>query len=457
MGNIKKNKLGEEGIGRLLYSLALPAIIAQIVNLLYNMVDRMYIGHIPEIGGKALTGVGVAMPITIIISAFAVLVGMGGAPRMAIAMGEKDEKTAKKILGNSISSLFIISMALTLFFLFFNKSLLQAFGASEESLKYALEYMGIYTLGTVFVQVAIGLNPFISTQGFSKVSMMTVLIGAILNIVLDPIFIFVFNMGVKGAALATIISQGVSAIWVLKFLSGDKTLIRFKKSDLKIEKDVILPILALGLSPFVMQITESITAISFNVSLQKYGGDIAVGSMTILISAMQFMFLPLSGLTQGAQPIISYNYGAKNLDRVRKTFKLLLISAFSYASLFWLFLMVRPNIFVSMFTNNKEIVELASWGLRIFMSASLLMGIQISCQQTLVALGNAKTSLFLAFLRKVILLIPLIYLLPLFFEDKIFGVFMAEPIADLIAVSVTSIFFYREIKKLFRREGKGKL
>lgn len=450
MENMKKNRLGEESIGKLLYSLALPAIIAQIVNLLYNMVDRMYIGHIPEIGGTALTGVGVAMPITIIISAFAVLVGMGGAPRMAIAMGEKDEKAARTILGNSISTLFIISIFLTVFFSIFNDVLLKAFGASDESLKYALEYMKIYTLGTLFVQISIGLNPFISTQGFSKTSMLTVLIGAVLNIILDPIFIFVFDMGVKGAALATIISQAVSAIWVLKFLSSSKTIIKFNKSDLKIKKEVILPILALGLSPFVMQITESITSISFNVNLQKYGGDIAVGSMTILTSAMQFMFLPLSGLTQGAQPIISYNYGAKNLDRVRQTFKLLLFSALSYSILFWLFLITKPNIFVSMFTNDAEIISLASWGLRIFMSASLVLGVQISCQQTLVALGNAKTSLFLAFLRKIILLIPLIYLLPMFFENKILGVFTAEPLADIIATSVTALLFYREIKKLFR-------
>ncbi len=450
MENMKKNRLGEESIGKLLYSLALPAIIAQIVNLLYNMVDRMYIGHIPEIGGTALTGVGVAMPITIIISAFTVLVGMGGAPRMAIAMGEKDEKAARTILGNSISTLFIISIFLTVFFSIFNDVLLKAFGASDESLKYALEYMKIYTLGTLFVQISIGLNPFISTQGFSKTSMLTVLIGAVLNIILDPIFIFVFDMGVKGAALATIISQAVSAIWVLKFLSSSKTIIKFNKSDLKIKKEVILPILALGLSPFVMQITESITSISFNVNLQKYGGDIAVGSMTILTSAMQFMFLPLSGLTQGAQPIISYNYGAKNLDRVRQTFKLLLFSALSYSILFWLFLITKPNIFVSMFTNDAEIISLASWGLRIFMSASLVLGVQISCQQTLVALGNAKTSLFLAFLRKIILLIPLIYLLPIFFENKILGVFTAEPLADIIATSVTALLFYREIKKLFR-------
>lgn len=449
METLEKNKLGDENIGRLLFSLALPAIIGQLVNLLYNMVDRIYIGHIPLVGGDALTGVGVALPITISISAFAALIGMGGAPRMAIAMGQKDEEASRAILGNSVISLFIISAVLTIFFLIFNERLLKLFGASDVSLKYALDYMGIYTLGTIFVQVSLGLNPFISTQGFSKTSMLTILIGAILNIVLDPIFIFIFNMGVKGAALATIISQAVSAIWVFKFLRGDRTIIKINKSYLRLQKKIILPIIALGLSPFVMQITESITSIAFNVRLLKFGGDVAVGSMTILTSAMQFLFLPLSGLTQGAQPIISYNFGAGNYNRVRETFKLLLKSAVTYTSLFWLFLMIKPYWFASLFTSNKEILDLATWGLRIFMASSIFMGIQISCQQTFVALGNAKTSLFLAILRKIVLLIPLIYIVPLFTTNKVLGVLLAEPIADFIAASTTGILFYIQIKKLF--------
>lgn len=451
MENIQNNKLGEEKVSKLLVSLALPAIIGQIVNLLYNIVDRMYIGHIPEIGGTALTGVGVAMPIIIIISAFAALVGMGGAPRMAIAMGKNDEKQAKEILGSSITTLFIISIILTIFFSIFNNSLLTVFGASADSLQYALEYMKIYTIGTLFVQISVGLNPFISTQGFSKTSMLTVIIGAVLNIILDPIFIFVFNMGVKGAALATIISQAISAIWVLKFLTGKKTLIKLTKENLKVKKEIIIPIIALGLSPFIMQITESVTAIAFNTSLQKYGGDVAVGSMTILTSAMQFMFLPLLGLTQGAQPIISYNYGANNMDRVRDTFKLLLFTAVSYSVIFWAFLMFKPGAFVSLFTADKDIIALGSWALKIFMSTSFVLGVQISCQQTFVALGNAKTSLFLAFLRKIILLLPLIKIVPLFLSNKVLGVFLAEPIVDIIATGVTSILFYREAKKIFSK------
>ena len=448
----KDNKLGTENIGSLLFSLAMPAIIGQVVNLLYNLVDRIYIGHIKDIGGLALTGVGVASPIVIIISAFAALIGMGGAPRMAIMMGKKDEEEAKKILGNSTSSLVILSVILTVFFMVFNEKLLVMFGASEATLKYALEYMKIYTLGTIFVQVAIGLNPFISTQGFSKTSMATVLIGAALNIVLDPIFIFALNMGVRGAALATIISQAVSAIWVLKFLTSEKSFIRIEKKYLKLKSSVILPILALGLSPFIMQVTESATYVVFNSSLQKYSGDIAVGSMTILTSAMQFMFLPLSGLTQGAQPILSYNYGANNLERVKEAFKYLLFSAILYSGIFLSLIMIKPNLFVNIFTKDKEIVKMATWGIRIFMASSIFMSVQISCQQTFVALGNAKTSLFLAVLRKIILLIPLIYILPNFFENKVFAVFLAEPIADFTASVTTGILFYKSFKGLFKNK-----
>ncbi len=453
----ENNKLASESVGSLLFSLALPAIIGQVVNLLYNLVDRIYIGHIKDIGGLALTGVGVASPIVIIISAFAALIGMGGGPRMAIMMGKKKEEEAKKILGNSASSLVFLSLVLTVFFSIFNKKLLVVFGASEATLKYALEYMEIYTLGTIFVQLAIGLNPFISTQGFSKTSMATVLIGAALNIVLDPIFIFAFKMGVRGAALATVISQAVSAVWVLKFLTSGRSYIKIEKKYLRLKKEVILPILALGLSPFIMQVTESATYIVFNSNLQKYSGDIAVGSMTILTSAMQFMFLPLSGLTQGAQPILSYNYGANNLERVKQAFKYLLFSAVIYSGVFLGLILMKPSLFVSIFTKDKEIIEMATWGIRIFMASSVFMGVQISCQQTFVALGNAKTSLFLAVLRKIILLIPLIYILPNFFENKVFAVFLAEPIADFTAASVTAILFYRNFKGLFKVKAKESL
>lgn len=445
-----KNRLGTEDVKKLLFSLAIPAIIGQLVSLLYNMVDRMYIGHIEGIGGEALTGVGVTAPLLIIISAFSVLIGIGGAPRASIKMGEKDYEGAEKIMGNCFVSLIGISIVLTILFLLFNEKLLIWFGASEKTLPYALEYIEIYTLGTIFVQLAVGMNPFISSQGFAKISMITVSIGAIINIVLDPIFIYGFKMNVKGAALATIISQAVSAIWVIRFLRGDKTILKLKKKNFKIDMNIMKPVLLLGLSPFVMQITESFIIIAFNSSLQKYGGDVAVGAMTILSAAMQFTFLPLSGLTQGAQPIISYNYGAKNKDRMRDTFKYLIISTASYSVLFWLLMMIMPQFFSKLFTNNKAIIDMATSGLRIYMGGVFAMGVQIACQQTFIAMGNARTSLFLALLRKVFLLIPLILILPKFLSNKVFAVFLAEPISDIIAATVTGILFYRDFSSTLR-------
>ncbi|WP_416198466.1 MAG: Multidrug export protein MepA [Sporanaerobacter sp.] len=445
-----KNRLGTEDVKKLLFSLAIPAIIGQLVSLLYNMVDRMYIGHIKGIGGEALTGVGVTAPLLIIISAFSVLIGIGGAPRASIKMGEKDYEGAEKIMGNCFVSLIGISIVLTILFLLFNEKLLIWFGASEKTLPYALEYIEIYTLGTIFVQLAVGMNPFISSQGFAKISMITVSIGAIINIVLDPIFIYGFKMNVKGAALATIISQAVSAIWVIRFLRGDKTILKLKKKNFKIDMNIMKPVLLLGLSPFVMQITESFIIIAFNSSLQKYGGDVAVGAMTILSAAMQFTFLPLSGLTQGAQPIISYNYGAKNKDRMRDTFKYLIISTASYSVLFWLLMMIMPQFFSKLFTNNKAIIDMATSGLRIYMGGVFAMGVQIACQQTFIAMGNARTSLFLALLRKVFLLIPLILILPKFLSNKVFAVFLAEPISDIIAATVTGILFYRDFSSTLR-------
>lgn len=444
---MEKNKLGTENIKGLLFSLALPAIIGQMVSLLYNIVDRIYIGHIKDIGGLALTGVGVTAPILLIISAFAVLVGMGGAPRASIAMGKKDNDAAEKILGNCLTTLIGISILLSIFFLIFNEKLLMLFGASENTIEYALEYMNIYTFGIIFVQMTLGMNPFISAQGFAKTSMITVSIGAVINIVLDPIFIFGFDMGVRGAAFATIISQGVSAIWVLYFLTGKKTNLKIKKKNLGFNSKVMGPVLLLGLSPFVMQFTESFIIILFNAKLQRYGGDVAVGAMTITTTAMQFLFLPLSGLTQGSQPIISYNYGAKNKSRVKDTFKYLLFSAITYSLIFYLFIMIFPGTFASIFTKNQDIIREASKGLRVYMSVSFLMGIQVACQQTFIALGNARSSVFLAFLRKVFLLMPLVIILPRFFERKVFAVFLAEPIADIIAVTVTSILFYKFFKQ----------
>lgn len=440
-------ELGTCSVGKLLFKLAVPAIAAQIINLLYNLVDRMYIGHIAEVGKLALTGVGVCLPLIMLISAFAALVSMGAAPRASIFLGKGEKDNAEKTLGNSFSLLVIISIILTLIFFFFAEDLLLIFGASENTIEYATSYMKIYSIGTIFVQLTLGLNAFISAQGFAKVSMMTVLIGAIFNIVLDPILIFGFNMGVSGAALATIISQALSMLWILKFLTGKKTTLKIKRKNLSLSKNIVLPSIALGLAPFIMQATESLIAVCFNSSLLKYGGDIAVGAMTILTSVMQFSMLPLNGLTQGGQPILSYNYGAKNPERVKKAFKILLISCVTYSMILWALAMITPKSFVLIFNNDPELLDFTSNALRIYMALSGIFGIQIACQQSFIALGNAKTSLFLALLRKIILLIPLIYIMPIFISDTTTAVFMAEPVADFIAVSTTAILFYIQFKK----------
>lgn len=448
MNTDRNNKLGTENIGRLLFGLALPSITAQLVNMLYNIVDRVYIGHMPDIGSDALTGVGITLPIIIVISAFSSLIGMGGAPRAAIKMGEQNDREAEKILGSCFSALLIISLGLTLGFLIFGEKLLWIFGASSDTIKYGMEYLNIYVCGTIFVQMTLGLNSFISTQGYAKFSMLTVIIGAVTNIILDPILIFGLNMGVSGAAVATVLSQALSAVWVLKFLTGNKTKLKIRKEYLKIERAIILPVLMLGMSPFIMQSTESLLNIAFNFSLKKYGGDIAVGAMTILSSLMQILHLPLVGLTQGAQPITSYNYGAKNNERVKNTFKLLIKSAFSYTIIMWLLMMIFTNAFVSVFTNDPELKSYAVWAARIYMTTAFVMAAQNSCQQTFVALGQAKVSMFLALLRKIVLLIPLIFILPNFFENKVFAVFLAEPVSDFIAASVTSITFALQINRI---------
>ncbi|MCQ4923701.1 MATE family efflux transporter [Tissierella carlieri] len=442
------NKLETESVGKLLLNLALPAIIAQLVNMLYNIVDRIYIGHISGIGAAALTGVGVTFPIIMIITAFSSLIGMGGAPRAAIKMGEQRDDLAEEILGNCFTLLVGIAIILTIFFLTTGERLLMMFGASSETISYGLSYLNIYVAGTIFVMITLGLNSFISTQGFSKISMLTVVIGAVINIILDPILIFGFNMGVQGAAIATVISQAVSAIWVLRFMLGEKTKLKIHKKYLKLKKEAIIPVLMLGISPFIMNSTESLLNISLNASLQKYGGDIAVGAMTILSSLMQIMFLPLAGLTQGAQPIISYNYGAKNNERVKETFKLLIMSAMIFSLVLWTLMMIFPKVFVSLFTKDIELMNITVWAMRIYLGAGVVLGAQIACQQTFIAIGQAKISLFLALLRKIILLIPLIYILPIFFKDKVFAVFFAEPIADIIAVTVTVVVFAIQFKKL---------
>lgn len=444
----KEANLGQDPIGGLLFKLAMPAILAQLINVLYNMVDRMYIGHIPNVGPSALTGVGVTMPAIMCISAFAALVSMGGAPRASIMMGKGEHEEAEKILGNCTAMLCLVAVILTTLFLIFGKDILLIFGASENTIEYAWAYMQIYSCGTIFVQLALGLNAFINAQGFAKIGMLTVVIGAICNIILDPIFIFLLNMGVRGAALATIISQGVSCVWILKFLMGNKSTLRLQTKYMRIQPKVVIPCVALGVSPFIMQFTESILNVCFNTSLLKYGGDTAVGAMTILGSVMQFTMLPLQGLSQGAQPIVSFNYGANNIKRVKKAFRLLLLCSLSFTVIMWTVCMLFPQLFIGIFTSDAQLAEYTKWTIHIYMAATLIFGIQIACQQTFIALGNAKVSVFLALLRKVILLIPLIYILPNFFDDKTMAVFLAEPVADVIAVTTTAVLFAKEYRRL---------
>lgn len=446
----EQNKLAVMPVGKLLASLAAPAIAAQIVNLLYNMVDRIYIGHIPGVGSLALTGLGVTLPVITFVAAFAALIGFGGAPRASIAMGKGDNERAEKILGNCVFTLIVLAVILTAVFFGFAEPILYAFGASGDTIGYALPYMKIYVCGSICVLLTTGLNAFITSQGFASTGMKTVMIGAGLNIVLDPVFIFGLDMGVMGAALATVLSQAVSAVWVVRFLCGKRTMLHIKRQNMKFSFSVMGPVLALGVSPFIMQSTESLLSVCFNTSLQKYGGDIAVGAMTILASVMQFSMMPLQGLSQGMQPIVSFNYGAGNMDRVRKAFLLTLRSCLSYSLLIWALAMLIPGGLAKVFSSDAATVEYTRWAMRIYMASSCIFGAQIACQQTFVALGKAVHSLFLAVLRKIVLLIPMIYILPHFFEDKVFAVFLAEPVSDLLAVLSTVTLFFCTAWKLMR-------
>ena len=442
-----ESMLGTKPIGKLLFKLAVPTVVAQLINMLYNIVDRIYIGHMPGDGSLALTGVGVCMPIIMIISAFAALISSGGAPRASIYMGKGDNESAEKILGGCFTLQLIISVVLTIVLLIWNEDLLLMFGASENTIGYATDYMNIYAVGTIFVQLTLGMGAFITAQGFANVGMMTVIIGAVSNIILDPIFIFGCKMGVKGAALATVISQAVSCLWVLVFLFGKKTNLKLKRRNMKIDGKLVFPCVALGLSAFIMQSSESIISVCFNSSLLKYGGDIAVGAMTILTSVMQFAMLPMQGIAQGAQPISSYNYGAKNADRVKKTFKLLLTTCLIYSFAIWAIIMVFPATFAGIFTSDTALIEFTAKALRIYCAVLCIFGIQIACQMTFVSTGNAPCSIIVAIVRKFILLLPLIYLMPQLISDKSMGVYMAEPVADVIAVSFTAILFAVQFKK----------
>lgn len=447
-----KDFLAKEPIGRLLLKLALPTVAAQIINMLYNIVDRIYIGHIKGVGALALTGVGVCMPIIMIVTAFAALVGNGGAPRASIFMGKGENDAAEKTLGNCFALQIMISVVLTAVLLIWNRDLLMAFGASENTIEYAVSYMNIYAVGTIFVQLTLGMNAFITAQGFAKTGMLSVLIGAVANIILDPIFIFGFGLGVRGAALATIISQAASCTWVLLFLFGKKTVLKIRVKNMGLQKKIIFPSIALGLATFIMQASESVISVCFNSSLLKYGGDIAVGAMTILTSVMQFAMLPLQGLGQGAQPIISYNYGAKNVERVKNAFWLLLKVSLSYAVLLWAFIMIFPQGFAGMFTSDPELLIFTKTALRIYTACLFLFGIQMACQMTFTSLGKAGSSIIVAVMRKFVLLIPLIYIMPVILSNKKdIAVYMAEPIADFFAVSFTAVLFFFQFRKCMRQ------
>ena len=452
-----KDFLAKEPIGRLLLKLALPTVAAQIINMLYNIVDRIYIGHIKGVGALALTGVGVCMPIIMIVTAFAALVGNGGAPRASIFMGKGENDAAEKTLGNCFALQIMISVVLTAVLLIWNRDLLMAFGASENTIEYAVSYMNIYAVGTIFVQLTLGMNAFITAQGFAKTGMLSVLIGAVANIILDPIFIFGFGLGVRGAALATIISQAASCTWVLLFLFGKKTVLKIRVKNMGLQKKIIFPSIALGLATFIMQASESVISVCFNSSLLKYGGDIAVGAMTILTSVMQFAMLPLQGLGQGAQPIISYNYGAKNVERVKNAFWLLLKVSLSYAVLLWAFIMIFPQGFAGMFTSDPELLIFTKTALRIYTACLFLFGIQMACQMTFTSLGKAGSSIIVAVMRKFVLLIPLIYIMPVILSNKKdIAVYMAEPIADFFAVSFTAVLFFFQFRKCMRQIATGK-
>ncbi|MDD5938861.1 MAG: MATE family efflux transporter [Clostridiales bacterium] len=442
-----KNALGQAPVGKLMMKLAVPSVTAQLINALYNIVDRMYIGHMEGVGDLALTGLGVCFPIIMFISALSALAGMGGGSRAAIRMGEGNIEGAESILGGCTALLLVMAVAATAVFQIFQEPLLLLFGASENTLPYASGYLTVYLWGTVSVLFSLGLNNFITAQGFSLFSMLTVIIGAVCNIVLDPIFIFALDMGVAGAALATVLAQTVSAVWVLLFLRGKRTQLRLRAS-------VLLPVMAIGVSPFIMQSTESLVNIAFNSSLRAYGGDVYVGAMTIASSVMQVATMPLHGLAQGAQPIVGFNYGAGNFDRVRQAFRLLLKCCVVYTCCVCALTELFPDVFIAIFNDKPELVGVARQTIRVYFAGVFMFGVQTACQQTFVALGEAKVSLLLALLRKIILLIPLIYILPHFLADKVFAVWLAEPIADICAAVVTGTIFFFRFPRILSRRGE---
>ena len=448
--------LGKDSIGKLLLRLSLPAILAQLTNALYSIINRMYLGNLPGQSHLALSALGVCMPILILITALSSLVGMGGAPRVSARMGKGDYAGAERILGSCFTTILLISATITLVLQLFMAPILQMFGASGETLPYAMSYLRIYSLGTVFMQISLGMNFFISAQGFAKTSMITILLGAGLNIVLDPILIFGLRMGLPGAALATVISQGVAAAWVMRFLLGPKTQLKIRRENMPIRWKILAPVLLLGLSPFAMKSTEGLVSIAFNIRLRDMGGDVAVGAMTILTSILQVGMMPVSGMGQGAQPILSFNLGARKADRVKEAFRILLFSSLGWSVTYWAVLMLFPGWFAGLFSSDPALLETAVWAMRIYLAAQFISGAQIACQQTLVAVEQAKASLFLALLRKLFLLVPLMFILPSIAGLGLTGVFLAQPTADLVAFTITALVFYTRFSRVLRglREGR---
>lgn len=446
--NDNDNLLAAAPVPKAFFKLAVPAVAAQLINILYNLVDKMFIGHIPEVGKQALAGVGVTTPVILAISAFAALVSMGGAPKASIFLGKGEKEQAEKVMGSCTWMLFLLSILLTAVMLVFGRPILLLFGASEDTISFAADYMNIYCLGTLFTQLTLGLNAFITAQGKTLISMRNVAVGAATNILLDALLINGFHMGVRGAALATILSQGVSACFVIRYLCTEKSLLCLHFRDIRFDGVLLWPCILLGTSPALMQLTENLVAISFNTSLQKYGGDMAVSSMSILNSVMQFVMLLLPGLVQGAQPLLSYNLGSKNIPRVKKTFRLLLICCVSGSLLIWLLCMTVPGAVASIFTNDAVLIDYTRWSMRVYLPMLLIYGIQVACQYSFVALDQAPKAIFLTVWRKIILLIPLIFFLPHIWPDAVTGVYLAEPIADTIAICTTAPMFYAYYRKL---------
>ena len=450
----QENALATAPIGKLLFSLAVPAITAQVVNMLYNIVDRIYIGHIPEIGTAALTGVGITFPIITLISAFSSLIAMGGAPRASIAMGAHHKERAEEIMGNCFTALLALSVALTAVFQIFQEPILWAFGASENTIGYAMDYMGIYVWGTVFVQISLGMNMFITSQGFAKTSMLTVIIGAALNILLDPVFIFVFDMGVRGAAIATVFSQAVSAVWVLLFLCGRRTTLKIRPRCMAVRWKVLLPVLGLGVSPFIMQSTESLLSVVLNTSLLKYGGDTAVGAYTVIASIMQVVNLPLQGLTQGAQPITSYNYGARSPGRITRSirFSLMLAVGIGLGGLALLSLAASPLLRYC-FQAGAQAAAMGVPALRMTALAFPIAAVSIILSASFQSLGRSTLSLLVSLLRQIVLLLPIAALFLYLVPGQVWLSFLC---AEVLSCLAAAALYRRTIRPKIRALAQGR-